>query len=83
MNEENTQTKKTFDWRTHVKDPKTGRLVKFQPYKMVIKDGLTMIERPIDSGNWFHPNGEPIKKETKQQFVKKEKADESKADTTP
>lgn len=80
MNEQNTQKQK-FDYRTHIKDPKTGKLIKFQPYKMVIKDGITMLERPIDSGNWFHPNGEPVKKA--EQKVIKEKAHESKADTTP
>jgi hypothetical protein len=66
-----------FDYRVHIFDAKTGKLVKYQPYQMVIKDGITKIERPIGSGNWFHPNGEPVKTE------KKDKANESKADSTP
>jgi len=73
---ENTQVT-GFDYRVHITDPKTGRLVKYQPYQMVIKDGITKIERPIGSGNWFHPNGEPIKKSEKG-----EKVNESKADST-
>lgn len=78
---ENTQ--KGFDYRVQIKDPKTGKIVKYQPYKMVIENGLTKLERPIGSGNWFHPNGEPIEKETKKQLDKKEKANESQTDTTP
>lgn len=52
-----------FDYRVHIFDPKTGKLLKYQPYQMVIKDGITKIERPIGSGNWFHPNGEPVQPE--------------------
>lgn len=73
---ENTQPQ-GFDYRVHITDPKTGRLIKYQPYQMVIKDGLTRIERPIGSGNWFYSNGEPVKSE------KKDKANESKTDSTP
>lgn len=84
---ENTQ--KGFDYRVHVKDPKTGKLVKYQPYQMKIENGMTKIERPIGSGQWFYPNGEPIKKETKVEIKaelksepKKEKAHESQTDST-
>jgi hypothetical protein len=73
---ENTQ-QAGFDYRVHISDPKTGRLIKFQPYHMVIKDGVTKIERPIGSGNWFYENGEPVKTN-----AKKEAGHESKTDST-
>ncbi len=78
---ENTQ--KGFDYRVTVKDPKTGKVIKHQPYRMVIENGVTKIERPVKSGIWFHPNGDLIEKETKKQLDKKEKANESQTDITP
>jgi hypothetical protein len=75
-------TRKGFDYRVQVKDPKTGKVIKYQPYAMVIENGITKLERPIKSGIWYHPNGELIEKETKK-ADKKEKVDESKTDITP
>ena len=75
---ENEHTQTGFDYRVHISDPKTGRLVKYQPYQMVIKDGVTKLERPIGSGNWFYPNGEPVNK-----TEKKGEKDEIKANSTP
>lgn len=43
-----------FDLRTHVRDANTGRILKLQPYRMKIKDGVETFERPVGSGNlWF------------------------------
>jgi hypothetical protein len=65
MENENSTGHKEFDYRVQIFDPKTGKLMKYQPYQMVIENGVTKIERPIGSGNWFYSNGEPISKEVK------------------
>jgi len=54
----------SFDYRTDVKDPKTGQQVQRKDYKLeVTKEGhsyVSKIEQPIGSGNFFHANGEKI-----------------------
>lgn len=43
-----------FDLRTHITDPKTGRVVKHQPYRIVgDKEGVTYIRE----GKKYAPNG--------------------------
>jgi hypothetical protein len=51
-----------FDLRTHIRDPKTGQVIKKQPYKLYIGkfDGSNVgkfYERPVGSGNLFYENG--------------------------
>ena len=46
-----------FDTRVHITDAKTGRLLKFQPYKLHVVGGVEYYERPVKSGNLFYPDG--------------------------
>ena len=56
-------TTPAFDLRTHIKDPKTGAIVKIQHYRMDIdKTKGIRFERPIGSGNWFDGAGTQIAK---------------------
>ncbi len=48
-----------FDYRTHIKDAKTGQLIRLQNYARHSKNGEVLLERPIGSGNCFFENGEP------------------------
>jgi hypothetical protein len=47
-----------FDLRTHIKDAKTGRLLRVQPYTLHIIRGDKYFERPPKSGNLFYESGE-------------------------
>ena len=50
-----------FDLRTHIRDPKSGRIVVEQPYRLYVqKDGGKVFERPPGSGNKFYENGEKV-----------------------
>jgi hypothetical protein len=54
---------KSFDFRTHLKDPKTGDLIKEQNYVMIVnKTEGTLYERPIGTGNFYNGAGDLIKK---------------------
>ena len=47
--------KKHFDLRTHLRDPKTGQVVKHQPYRMLVdKETGVVFER---AGIKYFPNG--------------------------
>ncbi len=48
-----------FDYRVHIKDAKTGRMIRMQHYARHSSGGQTLLERPIGSGNAFTENGEP------------------------
>jgi hypothetical protein len=48
-----------FDYRVHVKDAKTGRLIRLQHYARHAHGGEVLLERPIGSGNCFYENGVP------------------------
>lgn len=48
-----------FDYRTHIRDAKTGRLIILQPYSRHSNGEQVLLERPIGSGNCFAENGEP------------------------
>lgn len=48
-----------FDYRTHIKDAKTGRLIRLQHYARHARSGEVLLERPVGSGNAFTENGEP------------------------
>lgn len=49
-----------FDFRTHIVDPKSGKTLKHQPYRMAIhKDhGITLYR----DGVAYHPDGSPKEK---------------------
>lgn len=54
--------KKSFDYRTHVLDPRTGKIDKVQTYKITFsQDKATLIERPIGSGYFYNLVGELVK----------------------
>ena len=50
---------KGFDDRVHVRDAKTGRVIRVQDYAKHFNGSQVMYERPIGSGNMFRENGEP------------------------
>lgn len=49
-----------FDLRTHLLNAK-GKLIKHQPYRLVIEDGKRLYERPKGSGFMYYENGELAK----------------------
>lgn len=49
-----------FDFhRIHVRDSLTKRLVKTNPVKLIIHDGVRYVEHPVGSGNLYWENKEP------------------------
>ena len=48
-----------FDLRTHIKDAKTNKLIRLQPYARHARNDEVLYERPIGSGNCYHENGVP------------------------
>lgn len=55
-NEQNMQSPALGDFNiraVHVIDPKTKRLARTNPYKMIITDGVRYIEHPVGSGNLY------------------------------
>ncbi len=46
-----------FDYRTHIRDSKTGRLHRVQNYARHSRGTDVLLERPVGSGNCFHENG--------------------------
>lgn len=48
-----------FDLVVQHRDPKTGRVVKVNPYRMIAHEGVQYFERPKHSGNLWFQNGEP------------------------
>lgn len=53
-----------FDLRVHIRNAK-GRLVRKQPYRLVIEKGAQLFERPVDSGYWYNAAGELVKQPEK------------------
>ncbi len=49
-----------FDYRTHIKDAATGKLIRIQNYARHARGGEVLLERPVGSGNCFAENGESI-----------------------
>lgn len=54
-----------FDYRTSIRDPKTGNEIGRQDYKLEIKEiskgnSSYKLERPIGSGQFFNPDGSKI-----------------------
>ena len=48
-----------FDYRTHIKDGKTGKLIRLQQYARHTRNAEVLLERPIGSGNCWYENGVP------------------------
>lgn len=54
--------KKSFDYRTHILDPKTGVVASVNNYKITFSQQKgTLIERPIGSGYFYNLVGELVK----------------------
>ena len=73
-----------FDLKTQRLNKK-GQVTHRQPYRLYVKNGVQMFERPPGSGNFFNPDGTPIlKKEDKkakaQKVVVKEELPEVQAE---
>ena len=64
------ETVKPFDLRTHIRDAKTGRVVKVQPYRRFTSRDGDIYER---DGVKYYENGELVKKPEKQAPVVEEK----------
>jgi hypothetical protein len=47
--------------RTHHLDPKSGRIVKVSPYRLRIRDGVSVFEK---EGNFYTANGDPVDPQT-------------------
>lgn len=46
-----------FDYRTHIKDAKSGKIIRLQHYAKHSRGTEVLLERPIGSGNMFTENG--------------------------
>lgn len=46
-----------FDFRTHIKDARTGELIRIQAYRRRCIGNQTFCERPVDSGNLWYEDG--------------------------
>jgi len=47
----------TFDYKVHVRDAKTGKVVKTNSYRKYVSDKGTVLERPPGSGYFYFPSG--------------------------
>lgn len=54
----NAQESAGFDLRTHIFD-KRGRLTGKNPYRLHVRNGERLFERPVGSGNLWYENGDP------------------------
>lgn len=45
-----------FDLRTHIRSAKTGKIVSENPYRLIIKDGMQIFERPPGSCLMYNPD---------------------------
>lgn len=53
------QTEPKFDLATHKRD-KYGKVVEINPYRLHIIEGQRAFERPINSGNLWYENNQPM-----------------------
>jgi hypothetical protein len=56
--QESSSTSSRFKFKTHEFD-RRGRLVSVDPYRMFIREGARLLERPLGSGNLWHESGAP------------------------
>lgn len=59
-----------FDLKTHIRDPKSGRVIASNPYVLRIKNGERVYER---GGKRYYENGEEVK--TPQQIAAEKAAE--------
>jgi len=57
--EENKEPKQ-FDKQVHIRDPKTGKVIQSNHYRMFMQGRLCYFERPVKSGNFFYESGEAV-----------------------
>lgn len=57
-----------FDFRTHIKDPKTGRVIKHQPYKKHVRRDGNPSEWYERDGVRYYESGEFVDKSDKQRY---------------
>lgn len=66
---------KSFDYITHLRNKK-GKIYATQPYRMFVSKEGVKLERPPGSGEFFNPDGTPVKTESvakpPQEVVKKQ-----------
>lgn len=48
-----------FDYRVHIRDAKTSKLIRIQTYARHARGAEVLLERPEGSGNCFFENGRP------------------------
>lgn len=48
----------SFDLRTHIRDPKTHKIVEIKAYRLHILNGKRYFERPSGSGEFYFEGGE-------------------------
>lgn len=70
-----------LDLTVHRRDNK-GRIVDVKPYRLVVRQGVSIYEMPRDSGSYFLGNGEPCN-EHGQLLSELAKLDKPKAQTQP
>ncbi len=68
-----------FDLRTHIRDPKTGRVTVAQPYTLHLSAEASLYERPPGSGMIYTADGQ-LTKESKELQAKKAKEAAIRAD---
>lgn len=59
-----------FDLRTEIRDSKTGKIIKKQPYRLKLSAEGELFERPVDSGFWYDRAGKLVKSPKKSESVK-------------
>lgn len=75
-----------FDVRTHIRDPKSGKVIMKQPYRLFVTQGPTgepmqLFERPVKSGIFYNPDGS-LNEEHSKEGLARQKAAEAEASKT-
>lgn len=65
-----------FDFRTHIRDQKTGQVIKDNTYRRVQDERGTRYERPIDSGIWYDETGKLLEQPASKQSATSKKMNE-------
>lgn len=67
-----------FDFRTHIMDPKTGKVIKHQPYKKVVRRDGNPTEYYERDGIRYFESGEFVDKSDKEIYEKRVAAEKAK-----
>lgn len=68
-----------FDLRTEIRDPKTGKLISYQPYRLMVSPEGEFFERPPGSGKLYDRSGTLIRdREAEQAEAARKKAEADK-----